>query len=88
MVYSLAPRSAGYFFNLSGSDFHSTGSRSKTEILQCVVRVAVLVLDWTVAISFSGNLQSFVPIATEETLAELATVWRQNESGFSASQLV
>ena len=50
--------------------------------------VTVFVFDWSVAVSFSGDLESFVPKPTEETLAKLAAVWREKKSRFSPSQLV
>ena len=50
--------------------------------------VTVLVFDRTVTVSFACHLEPLVSVSAKETLAELATVWRQNEAGFSACQLV
>ncbi len=50
--------------------------------------MAESVFDWSVSVSFTGNLESFVPVTAEETLAELAAVWREKKSRFSPSQLV
>jgi hypothetical protein len=50
--------------------------------------MAESVFDWSVSVSFTGNLESFIPVTAEEPLAELAAVWREKKSRFSPSQLV